>query len=95
MSFDQRGALHLTVYHCRPLLEREVARASSFSCVLSGNPNIFLSQILFVCPPLTGILSDADFGVASLPVEGRRRKKNSSASQWPSIFSEASHCQIM
>lgn len=29
-----------------PLLGREGARASIFSCVLSGNANIFLSQIL-------------------------------------------------
>lgn len=49
-----------------------------------------------VCPPFTGILSDADFRVACRPGGSEeRREKNSSAFQWSLIFSEAGHCQIL
>lgn len=78
-----------------PLLGREVARAFLFSCVLSSNPNIFLSQIPFA-PLSLGSMPDADLGVAHLPGGGGRGgRENSSMFQWSLGFSEAGHCPVV
>lgn len=96
MSLDQEGE-SITSHIFRlitvvPFLRQEVARAL-FSCVLSGNPNLFLSQI-----PLALLsLGFCQMLISELPVfqVKVRREKNSRAFQWTLIFSEAGHCQII
>lgn len=90
---ERRRVPHLIIYHCCPPSGMGGSKGLIFLCSF-WQPKHFPESDP-VCPPFIGSLSDADFRVASLPVEAGRRKTNSSAFQWSSIFSEAGHCQIM